>query len=167
MTRIANDLLVLARADQGRLPLEQQPLVAGDLLTEAAERARAAAAADGRSVLVASHPASDAVVPADPDRLAQALDNLIGNSLRHGAGDIELRAERNGKAIELHVLDRGSGFDAEFLQRAFERFSRDRASSAAGGCWAWRSSPPSPTCTAGAPARNRAGGGADVSALAA
>ena len=163
MTRIANDLLVLARADQGRLPLEPRPLVAGDLLTEAAERARAAAAADGRSVLVASDSASDAVVPADPDRLAQALDNLIGNSLRHGAGDIELRAERNGKAIELHVLDRGSGFDAEFLQRAFERFSRDRASSAAGaGLGLAIVTAIANLHGGGTGARNRAGGGADV-----
>ena len=139
MTRIANDLLVLARADQGRLPLERQPQVAGDLLREAAARAHAAAAAAGRSVSARTTVASDAVLPADPDRLAQALDNLIGNALHHGAGNVELCAERNGTAIELHVLDRGPGFDAEFLQRAFERFSGRTRRARTGQDSAWRS----------------------------
>jgi len=49
------------------------------------------------------------VVALDPDRLEQALDNLLTNALRHGsARSIELR-ERDG-AVELHVFDEGPGF---------------------------------------------------------
>ncbi len=164
MTRIANDLLVLARADQGRLPLERQPQVAGDLLREAAARAHAAAAAADRNVSARTTVASDAVLPADPDRLAQALDNLIGNALHHGAGNVELCAERNGTAIELHVLDRGSGFDAEFLQRAFERFSRDATATSADGSGLGLAivAAIANLHGGGTGARNRTGGGADV-----
>ena len=168
MTRIANDLLVLARADQGRLPLERQPQVAGDLLREAAARAHAAAAAADRNVSARTTVASDAVLPADPDRLAQALDNLIGNALHHGAGNVELCAERNGTAIELHVRDRGSGFDVEFLQRAFERFSRDATATSADGSGLGLAivAAIANLHGGGTGARNRTGGGADVWAMA-
>jgi heavy metal sensor kinase len=123
MSRLADDLLVLARADQGRLPLEPQPLAAHTLLQAAAARAHAAAEARGRSVVVSSVP-DGAAVRADPDRAAQALDNVITNALRYGEGTITLSARINGRVIELHVTDEGPGFSDEFLARAFERFGR-------------------------------------------
>ena len=87
---------------------------------------------------------------ADPDRVAQALDNLIANSLRYGDGPVELSVEQTGGGVELHVLDRGSGFGEEFLAHAFERFSRDArgGGGAPGRAWAWPSSRPSPPPTA-------------------
>ena len=60
----------------------------------------------------------------DPIRIGQALDNLIDNSLRYGAGTITLAARRRASVVELHVRDDGGGFPAAFLPRAFERFSR-------------------------------------------
>ena len=138
MTRIANDLLVLARADQGRLPLERQPRVAGDLLREAAARAHAAAAAAGRSVSARTTVASDAVLPADPDRLAQALDNLIGNALHHGAGNVELCASETAR--------RSSCTCSIAVPASTPNFSSGPSSASVGGTGA----------------RNRTGGGADV-----
>jgi signal transduction histidine kinase len=124
ISRLANDLLVLARADEGKLPLELGPEGAVDLLAAAAERAGAAAGELGRSVVV-NDETRGAVVLADADRVAQALDNLLANSLRYGAGGIELKAKHGGGLIELHVLDSGAGFDEDFRAHAFERFSRD------------------------------------------
>lgn len=125
LSRLADDLLVLARADQGRLPLRPAPLDVQDLLEQAAHRHVAAAEASGRDLVVRNDIAGGAVVLGDSDRVAQALDNLVINALRYGDGDIELGArtgERGG--VALSVRDHGDGYPAEFLPRAFERFSQ-------------------------------------------
>ena len=54
----------------------------------------------------------------------QALGNLVDNALRHGAGEIVLRARRAGAGVELEVSDEGAGFAPGFAERAFERFAR-------------------------------------------
>jgi two-component system, OmpR family, sensor kinase len=125
MSALADDLLVLARADQGRLPLRPEPCVADDLLAAAARRAEAAFAQAGRPVAVRVGSTDAPLVLADPGRVAQALDNLIANSLHYGDGPVDLTVERAEATVELHVLDRGAGFGDEFLAHAFERFRRD------------------------------------------
>jgi two-component system, OmpR family, sensor kinase len=136
MTRLADDLLVLARADQGRLPIKAEPLAARDLILAAVARAGAAADAKGRAILAHTESTGDATVLADPDRTAQALDNLVGNSLRYGDGTIALTARAQGELVELHVTDVGGGFPDDLIDRAFERFGRGdeaRASGAGSG----------------------------------
>ena len=113
LTRLAEDLLVLARADQGGLPLRPVALDAGLLLSERAARLVPDAAVEAGAGLT---------VVADPDRAAQAVDNLISNALRHGARPIALRAQAADGLVELHVTDAGPGFSGR-AERAFERFS--------------------------------------------
>ena len=73
-------------------------------------------------------------VDADRLRLEQALGNLLDNALRHGAGTVTVRAVAANGTVELHVADQGSGFPADFAERAFERFSRaDEARGGGGG----------------------------------
>jgi two-component system, OmpR family, sensor kinase len=109
LSRLADDLLVLARSDQGRLPIRGEPLDAHELLEAAARRAEAAAGATGRRV-VAEHQAGDgAVAFADPDRAAQALDNLVANALAYGRGDVRLSVGEAEDRVELHVVDEGGG----------------------------------------------------------
>ena len=124
LSRLADDLLLLARADQGRVPLRPEPLAVDELLSAAAARGREVAAAAGRTITVRRGGGADAVVLADPDRTAQVLDNLVFNSLRHGGGSIELAAERQGGLVVIRVGDDGPGYPEEFLDRAFERFSQ-------------------------------------------
>jgi two-component system, OmpR family, sensor kinase len=162
MSRLANDLLVLARADQGRLPFNPETHAATDLLSAAVDRARAAVDDAGRSIAAADGTAGSAVVVADADRVAQALDNLIGNSLRYGDGAIELRAESRAGAVELHVLDAGPGFGAKFLERAFERFSRDATGAPGAGLGLAIVDALAREHGGSVGARNRPGGGADV-----
>lgn len=123
LAKLAEDLLVIARADQGRLPLETRPVQAHQLLDSVAARFQAAARRDGRDVRVQ---AGDGIVmEADPARLEQALTNMVSNALRHADGAVVLLASQIGSRVELHVLDEGKGFDPSFMPHAFERFSRE------------------------------------------
>jgi two-component system, OmpR family, sensor kinase len=74
-------------------------------------------------------------IEADDLRLRQALGNLVDNALRHGAGDVVLRARRSEEegGVELEVADHGPGFDPELADRAFERFARGDAARTRGG----------------------------------
>jgi two-component system, OmpR family, sensor kinase len=164
MSSLADDLLVLARADQGRLPLQPEPTAARELLEAAAQRAEAACARAGRSITVHDDGAEAVLILADPNRVAQALDNLIANSLVYGAGPVALAGIPAGEMVELHVLDRGAGFGDEFIDRAFDRFSRDAGRKGAEGTGLGLAIVAAVARAHGgsAGARNRPGGGADV-----
>ena len=58
---------------------------------------------------------TDAVVDADPERVEQALGNLVDNALTHGAGTVVLVAHERDDVVELHVVDTGPGFPQEFV----------------------------------------------------
>jgi signal transduction histidine kinase len=125
LCRLADDMLLLAQADEGRLPLRLRPLEPCGLLAAAAARARAAAWTQGRRIVVRDM-APGSWLLGDPDRVAQVLDNLISNALRYGGGTITLTARDDGELIGLHVADQGSGFAEDIAGRAFQRFSRGR-----------------------------------------
>ena len=130
LSRLAEDLLVLARADEGRLPLSVEPLELGALAQRVGGRFAARAAAEGRDLSIAGNAVR---VSADPLRLDQALTNLIDNALRYGAGDVGVHAARRDGRAELHVTDDGAGLPPELGDRAFDRFARaDGGSTRAG-----------------------------------
>jgi two-component system OmpR family sensor kinase len=120
--RLADDLLLLARGEQGSVPLRTAPVDVLDTLEDVARGFGARADSEGRAVVVGA--AEPLVVTADRLRLEQALGNLVENAFRHGAGEITLDARRRGGWLELHVTDRGPGFPEPFIAHAFERFSR-------------------------------------------
>jgi heavy metal sensor kinase len=130
LTRLAADLLLIARSDHGELPVRRERVAAADLLRTAAERFAARAAEHGRTITVDD---DGAVVDVDPAHVGRALGNLIDNALVHGAGAIELSVADHGRLIELHVRDEGPGLPAPFVPRAFDRFSRADESRARGG----------------------------------
>jgi hypothetical protein len=125
LIRLAEDLLLLARADNHQPFLRPQRLSVPELLHAAARGAGNRAAE--REVTVAVHVPSTLDVEADPDRLRQAVDNLLDNAARHSphGGVVELSAglARPG-VLTIEVDDRGSGFPVEFLPHAFDRFHR-------------------------------------------
>jgi two-component system, OmpR family, sensor kinase len=113
--RLAEDLLVLARVDEGRLPLRREQVRVEELVKTVASRFRQeidVAVDNGISVY------------ADRLRLEQALGNLVDNALRHGAGAVRLDATRRNGRVLLQVSDEGAGFAPELLPTAFERFTR-------------------------------------------
>jgi signal transduction histidine kinase len=131
LTQLAEDLLVLARADEGRLPVQPERFPVAGLLETAARRFQVRAAETGRELRV--NATDGLAVWADRLRVEQALANLVDNALRHGDGPVELGAEPAGDGVRLHVLDRGPGFEPSLDGHAFERFARgDRARSRGG-----------------------------------
>jgi two-component system OmpR family sensor kinase len=131
LVQLAEDLLVVARSQEGELALAREPVRAGDLFATVAERFHARAAQSGRSLDADGDP--DASLLGDRVRIEQALTSLVDNALRHGAGDVRLWARRNGGSVELHVGDRGPGFDPDFIGQAFERFTRADEARGRGG----------------------------------
>jgi signal transduction histidine kinase len=131
LTRLAEDLLLIARSDQGSLPVRREPLSAHDLLAGVADRFAGRAERLGRTVAV--EPGDDTILDADPIRLEQAIGNLVDNALIHGRGTVRLSAVRRPGRVELHVTDEGTGFNPEFAARAFDRFSRADDARSTGG----------------------------------
>jgi signal transduction histidine kinase len=121
LSRLADDLLVLARAEEGTLPVRPRRVDLAGLFETVTGRFARQAAAAGRSIRTEP---TTRVIDADPVRLEQALDNLVANALSYGAGDVVLSARTADHVVQLHVTDRGRGFDTAFLGRAFDRFSR-------------------------------------------
>jgi two-component system, OmpR family, sensor kinase len=133
MSLLVDDLLLLARLDEGR-PLERKPVDLAAVVGQAVDAARVVE--PGRPIELSTEPAT---VTGDETRLRQVLDNLLANARAHTpAGtpvSVELRRV-DGKA-ELSVADHGPGLTEEQAARVFERFyradsSRTRASGGAG-----------------------------------
>jgi two-component system OmpR family sensor kinase len=131
LSNLAEDLLVIARSDQGRLPVRIEDLDAGDLLVRVAGRFQTRARVEGRPLQ--PDPAPGVTVRADPARLEQALANLVDNALSYGDGTVELTALASDGSVEIHVRDEGPGFPPAFLPRAFERFTRADEARSRGG----------------------------------
>jgi PAS domain S-box-containing protein len=119
LQRLLRDLLTAARLEARAVRLEHQTVDLSELLARTVADARAA------------HP--DSVIELDaepglqvrgePDRLAQAIDNLVANALRHGAPPVLIAARSRGATIEIAVSDGGEGVRPEVRDRLFERFA--------------------------------------------
>ena len=126
LAQLAEDLLVVARSAEGELRVRPEEIAAGPLLDDVRERFAARAAERHRAIRVE---AEDGLrLSGDPLRVRQALGNLVDNALRHGDGEVVLRARAADGGVGLEVSDAGGGFEPGFADRAFERFARgDRA----------------------------------------
>jgi signal transduction histidine kinase len=124
LARLTDDLLLLARSDEDRLSLRLERTDIGALLVRSAGLASSRLTAAGLSCRVDVPPGTCADV--DPDRIRQAVDNLIGNALRFAprGSVIVLAARAAGSGLDIEVSDDGPGFPAGFLPHAFERFAR-------------------------------------------
>jgi signal transduction histidine kinase len=133
LAELAEALLVIARADGGRLALTTSPVDVAQLLDAVSVRFGSRVRASGRTLVVDVDGVAKTTLTADRRRLEQALDNLVENALRHGKGAIHLQTTAHDGTIELHVRDEGPGFPPEFIAEAFERFTRADHARARGG----------------------------------
>jgi two-component system, OmpR family, sensor kinase len=148
MSRLVEDLLVLARVDTGR-PLDRAPVDLASIAAQAVQAARVVS--PGRPVTLAAG-ADPVIVDADEERLRQVIDNLIGNAIQHTPAGSPVTVSVNSTAVtgtavtgtavtgtgrigEIIVADRGPGMTAEQAAHVFERFYRtdDARARARGG----------------------------------
>ncbi len=120
MSLLVEDLLLLARLDEGR-PLEREPVDLKDVVGEAVETARTV-----EPLRPISLDAAEAVVLGDRDRLRQVVDNLLSNVRAHtpDGSPVRVRVARNGGNAVIEVEDSGPGLGAGEAEQVFERFHR-------------------------------------------
>jgi heavy metal sensor kinase len=128
LARLADDLLVLARSDRGRLPIRREPVDVAEMVGGTVDSF--AARASERGVGIDVHVPDELRADLDELRMRQALGNLLDNGLRYvpAGGRVSVAAERDDGCLRLEVRDDGPGFPAEFLPAAFEAFARPDAS---------------------------------------
>lgn len=125
LTRLAEDLLELARSDAQRLTLdvsefELQPLVASEIVRLQHE-------AEMRCVTVSSEIRPDLTVIADEARLRRVLNNFLSNAIHYSqwaGGHVRITAGNGDRDVWIEISDNGIGLDKEQQQHIFERFWR-------------------------------------------
>lgn len=120
--RLAEDLLLIARSQDGELSVKLERTDVRELLAGVVERYRPRAMLEGRSIELEVPAGLEAQI--DPLRVRQAVGNLIDNALRHGEGALFVSARRDAGDLTLSVADAGPGFPADFVDQAFLRFTR-------------------------------------------
>jgi signal transduction histidine kinase len=132
MIRLVNDLLLLARADAGRLPIANEPVQIDAVLAEIAHQARVLAGDRLRVEMecVGIEDEESLIVWGDNDRLKQLLLNLVDNAVNHtlDGGCVSLRLSRTDNWVRLTVTDSGTGIPPEDLPHIFDRFYRTEKS---------------------------------------
>ncbi|HEX6243660.1 MAG TPA: ATP-binding protein [Polyangiales bacterium] len=126
--RLIEDMLDLARIEQGKLVLSVGPLEMVRVVGAAIDSLRPAAEAKG--VRLQSVLDSHATIVGDADRLQQVVWNLLSNAIKFTpkGGRVHVRLQRHHSYVQLAVGDTGQGIDADFLPHVFDRFRQADAS---------------------------------------
>src|SRR5262249_53578498 len=117
--RLVDDLLLLARADEGVPATRREPVELGALATEGAARCA------GAEVPVAAFAdRSPRWTVGDPDGLGRVLTNLVDSAARHARTGVRVAVRADGRDALVTVTDDGPGIPAEDRERVFDRFTR-------------------------------------------
>jgi signal transduction histidine kinase len=119
LERLVRDLLDLARMDARQFSLDIRPIDVAEVVTETAEGFRPAADEAGVALRVSADGGIHA--RADPERLAQAVANLVENALKFAASSVDVAAIARDGHVLVRVDDDGPGIDEADLPRVFER----------------------------------------------
>jgi heavy metal sensor kinase len=124
LTRIVDDLFLLARADSGQSLGHREPLYLEDLVDDAARAMRSVA--DRRGVRIELTRLIEAPSRGDADLLGRLLLNLLDNAIKYSpeGGTVEVGMLRRQDHCEILVVDQGPGVPPEARERVFERFFR-------------------------------------------
>ncbi len=134
MSRLTEDLLVLARVESGEQKLNFQAAMPQDLLEEVVQTFQDIA--EGRGIELSVMNTATSAVWVDRDAIHQVLANLIDNAFKYGAqgGKVLVGACETEEGVQFYVRDFGGGIPSEHLPRLFERFYRvDKARSRESG----------------------------------
>jgi two-component system phosphate regulon sensor histidine kinase PhoR len=134
MSRLTEDLLVLARVESGERGFDLQSATPQELLEEAVQTFQEIA--DTRGIELAVMNTATSTVLVDRDAIHQVFGNLIDNAMKYGEGGrkILIGACETKEGVQFYVRDFGAGIPSEHLPRLFERFYRvDKARSRESG----------------------------------
>ena len=133
MSRLSDDLLVLARSQRGRVPVRRTAIDLRALLEQCCEAWLAQARERGLELMLTVDEGLE--VEVDPDRVRQAVGNLLDNALRHTppGGSVRIGASVAGPALRVEVEDSGPGFDPRVLPDAFQPYVRGNGENAGSG----------------------------------
>lgn len=122
MSALISQLLTLARADQGRLNLEKEPIDLGELTQMVAAQTEELAAAKG--IRVECRANAGLWVQGDETMLVRMLLNLTENAVKYGreGGFVRITLSRQGDCLEGRVEDDGIGITPQQQERIWERF---------------------------------------------
>ena len=125
LTRLVDDLLDVARINQGRLELDMRRLDLVTLLREALDAAQPSFEAKGLE-LASILPDEPVPLDADATRLSQVVGNVLHNACKFTdyGGRITLTLERDGGKVVIRVSDSGIGMAADQLPRIFDMFTQ-------------------------------------------
>jgi signal transduction histidine kinase len=128
MQLLTQDLLTLARSDQGALQLMTAPMDLADVAADVVHRMSVLAERHQQSLSLHAA-AKDIVVEVDPERLQQVMVILIDNAIKYSpeGGRIEVRVFSQANRAVLEIADTGRGIAPEHLPRLFDRFYRGDA----------------------------------------
>jgi PAS domain S-box-containing protein len=119
LRRLLQDLLTASRLQSSALEVQKAPVTISDVV------------ADSLATVQSTHPDAQVSFVGDPaltvegdrDRLAQAVDNLVTNALRHGMSPVTVDTEADDATVTILVSDSGAGVPAAMQPRLFERFA--------------------------------------------
>jgi signal transduction histidine kinase len=119
LAQIVDDLLLLARSDEGELAPGHDPVDLDELVLAEADRMRVHGRVD-----VDLHRVSAGRVSGDPEQLRRVVRNLAENAERHARSRVAFEVARADGWVELVVADDGPGIPVQDRRRVFERFAR-------------------------------------------
>lgn len=119
LQRLVTDLLTTSKLEADGLQLRPAPTSLAVLVATAIETVRTTR--PGGTITAQLDP--DVEVLADPGRLVQAFENLIGNAVHHGAPPVEVRIGTADGVARVEITDAGQGVTAEVRERLFQRFT--------------------------------------------
>jgi two-component system, OmpR family, sensor kinase len=127
LTRLVGDLLLLAQAETGRLPMEMKPVELDTVLLEVFQHMRTLA---GERLKLHIEEIDQVQITGDRDRLKQVLVNLMGNAIQYtpAGGQVTLSLQKDNDQARLFVRDSGPGIPAADQPHIFERFYRGERS---------------------------------------
>ena len=124
LSRIVNDMFLLARADAGQALPSRKPMYLNDLVNDTVRSVRALAA--HRDIAINSSASDELPYVGDEELLRRVLVNLLDNAIKHApsGSTIVVRAVRLSGASEISVTDSGPGIPAASRALVFDRFYR-------------------------------------------
>ncbi|QDS90009.1 Sensor histidine kinase TmoS [Rosistilla ulvae] len=129
VVRLVDDLLDVARIMRGKVELRREPVELAPLVRQSVDAVRPAIDSHQHELTV-SLPNRSVWLDADPVRIVQVIENLLGNAAKYmeAGGNIQLSVDPHDDRVSICVRDEGIGIDAELLPRVFQLFTQSSRS---------------------------------------